>query len=256
MTTDQNDTRSERTTEFWTNTKFWTRASTTIALVVAVLLVIVFIAMLNHVVLWASYTSSQLAAAGGWVGGIGSLLAVSVALTASHFARRDAERHVKTQLLAEHRTQQIDALLMMWQTVSDLYLQADQYKNRISEFQLELIDQERLSEEEGPFDRAVRQASVASTRAVVIVDNHAVSGLVAQIVADCEVLAQSIRVANDNLGTQHHVDLLVVHEQLSTIDAHRSTLTDTIRRELPNPALTRFISEVSATQVGPPTANK
>ncbi|OZE39181.1 hypothetical protein CH278_02630 [Rhodococcus sp. 05-2254-5] len=233
---------------------FFKKPIVVIAVIVLVLMLAVYIAMLNHVVLWPSYSSSQLAAAGGWIGGIGSLLAVSVALAASYFTRRDAERHLETQLLAEHRTQQIDALLTMWQSVSDLCLHADQFRTRISELQLGLIDQERLSEEEGPFGRAVRQASVASTRAIVTVDNETISSLVESIVKDTDALALSVFVANDNIGTQHHVDIFAIAEHLDKIDAHRRTLTDTIRQELPNPALTRFMAKTTSTQTDPPTA--
>lgn len=61
-----------------------------IVIIAVLLLLLAVVGLFNHWVIAPNYTPAQLAAAGGWVSGIGSVTAVTVALVQTWFARRDA----------------------------------------------------------------------------------------------------------------------------------------------------------------------
>ncbi|MBM7242326.1 hypothetical protein HQO12_11465 [Rhodococcus fascians] len=137
------------------------------------------VAMANTVILWPNYSSAQLASAGSWIGGIGSIAAVSVAVISIFRAREETKRarndarkaakkakedrkavekrhtqqlknaneSVSRQLDAQLRSEQLTSLSGLWLEVDSIRPEFDAFWEEIAKSELVWIDRGNNTED-------------------------------------------------------------------------------------------------------------
>lgn len=113
----------------------WWKNQRTLGLIVATLVIGVLVAMANAVTLWTNYDSAQLAAAGGWIGGIGSVAAVTVALMqtsraneAAKDARLRADRDIAARQANTSRVEEYESVHQIMKAVSRILTEVVSFK--------------------------------------------------------------------------------------------------------------------------------
>ncbi|WP_064256364.1 hypothetical protein [Rhodococcus sp. HS-D2] len=205
------------------------------------------------------FGDTQWAAAGAWVGGIATSLAVGVALLQAYLARKqanksreDAEELLSKELDAQRRDRQVEAVAEVWEGVSELLgptLQLTAYLERMFAYQKTMSESAKPQEiarakhevalvvkefvEWFPtFESTITRAEISFTRALMIVDEPNVLILLEDVYQAFIDFKNTLAAAADAGSNKKPYDLDGINKTRTALITKRDPMVKSVRAHL------------------------
>ena len=198
----------------------------------ALVIIIILVGLANHWVMWSDYSPAQLAAAGGWVSGLGSVAAVSVALYQSGRTRKQ----MIIQLKASSRSEQVNVLTDMWASIVELLIEIRNLSDEMDAYDAGAITERELRESWPSFNDANTRAQVTMTKAILIVEMTELLQVTDRIGKAKARLVDVVQSQYALAYNKDNYDQSRISEQADQLQELEAELVFAVRKHLPNPA--------------------